>query len=89
MTVWTYTRPAKDDGTPERVEALITEGGEGSMILPRRDLHGGTHMGDRLSAHADIAARVVGCPVVLAGIRPAGPGYNFWGFPSGEEERNV
>lgn len=87
LTVWTYTRPAKDDGTPERVEALITEGGEGSLILPRDELKGGTYLGDRYAAHADIAARTAGCPVVLAGVRTSG--YNFWGFPSGQGDRDT
>lgn len=89
LTVWTYTRPAKDDGTPERIEAVITEGGEGSLILPRHDLMGGAFLGDRYPAHQDIAARLAGCEVVLAGFRPAGQGYNFWAFPSGQGDRNT
>jgi hypothetical protein len=80
LTVWTYRRAA-DEHAPERIQAVITEGGEGSVIRTLNELPGGAFLNDRFPAHCEIAQEVTGCPVVLVRVRPSGAGYVFWGFP--------
>lgn len=87
LTIWTYRRAA-GESAPERVEAIVTEGGEGSGIRPLDELPGGTFLNDHFPAHVSMAREVAGCPVVLAGARPTGSGYNFWAFPDQYEERD-
>lgn len=84
MIIWTYSQVSTPD-QPERVQAVITEGGEGSAIRPLSELPKGAFPSDHFPAHVAMAEEVAGCPIQTIGGRLSGSGYIFQGFPDLKE----
>jgi len=70
MTIWTY-RVAPTATEPEKVKAVITEGGAGEFSRPRHVLPA-----DDMEAHAEVARELADRPAVQV-IHERLMGYNF------------
>lgn len=70
MIIWTY-RVAPTAAEPEKVKAVITEGGAGEFSRPRHVLPD-----DDMEAHAEVARELADRPAVQM-IHQRLMGYNF------------